>query len=104
MCFLSFLVCTSTKAKYKLPHLGNDSKFYQMLGLPNYKTLNMDRSFIVSDAMRGWLTSDYILDENKSDLLTQMIYHGKVLFALDLMFPEMEERFKIGYTAKQVQW
>jgi len=85
-------------------YLGNDSKFYRMLALPKYKTLNMDREFIVSDAMRGWLTSDYIMDENKSDLLTQMIYYGKVLFALDLMFPEMEERFKIGYTAEQVQW
>ncbi len=85
-------------------YLGSNSNFYKLLSLPQYKTLNMSREFIVADAMKGWLTSDYILDETKSNLLTQMIYHGKVLFALDLMFPEMEDRLKIGYTSEQVQW
>ena len=85
-------------------YLGNDSEFYKLLGLPQYKTLNMEREFIVSDAMRGWLTSDYGVDKSKSNLLTQMIYNGKILFALDLMYPKMDDRYKIGYTAKEIQW
>ncbi|HIO67790.1 MAG TPA: hypothetical protein EYN41_05590 [Flavobacteriales bacterium] len=85
-------------------YLGTDCEYYKRLFLPQYKIENMKRELIVADCMRGWLTSDMELDNNNSTMLRQMIYHGKVLYYLDLVAPTTEDQYKIGYTKEQLQW
>jgi len=84
-------------------YLGADCEYYQRLFLPQYKVENMKRELIVADCMRGWLTSDMELGNN-STMLRQMIYHGKVLYYLDLVAPFTEDQYKIGYTKEQLKW
>jgi len=85
-------------------YLGANCKYYEMLGYPGYKSANMHKEAIVPDCMRGWLTTEYVLDESKKDLLSQMIYQGKILYLLDVLLPEVDDTLKIGYTQKQLVW
>ena len=85
-------------------YLGSSSEYYKRLGIPQYKTHNMSKEFIASDCMRGWLTSDFVLDGSDNSLLAQMIYYGRVLYFLDAVFPDMDDSLKIGFTQKQLEW
>lgn len=85
-------------------YLGEESKYYQMLMLPQYKIANMKREMIVADCMRGWLSSDMDTDNSNSTLLKQMINQGKVLYFLDLVMPHLDDKYKIGFTDKQLIW
>lgn len=85
-------------------YLGADCKYYPALGLPKYKTNKMRTEFIVSDAVKGWVQSEYPLDETKKDFLYHIIYNGKLLYFQDALLPELEDSIKIGYTADQIDW
>ena len=85
-------------------YLGAACKYYPALGLPKYKTNNMRREYIVSDAMKGWMQSEYAIDETKKDFLSHIIYYGKLLYFQDLVLPQTSDSLKIGYTEKQLKW
>ncbi len=84
-------------------YLGADSKYYPQLGIPQYRFKNMTKEKIVSDAMLAWLSTEF--DEPKGEnLLKQMIYYGKVQYALSLLLPNEAVYLNFGYTEKQWEW
>ena len=85
-------------------YLGRDSEYYRMLGIPAYKTTNMNRENIIVDGMKSWLMTEFEIESENSDLLSHMVYHGKLLYALDLIIPDVEDSLKMGYTSKQQRW
>ena len=85
-------------------YLGSDSKYYPSLQLPEYKIRKMRKEYIVTDAMRGWAQSEWEQDAAETDLLSQMIYAGKVQYFLDLLMPAISDTVKFGYTEKQLEW
>ncbi len=85
-------------------YLGSDSKYYPSLQLPIYKIRKMRKEYIVPDAMRGWGQSEWEQDPAQTDLLSQMIYLGKIQYFIDRMMPETPDTIKFGYTSAQLQW
>jgi len=85
-------------------YLGSDSKYYPSLEMPLYKIRKMRREYIAADAMRGWAQSEWEQDPVQTDLVSQMIYLGKIQYFLDKMMPETDDTIKFGYTAAQLQW
>ncbi|MFH1321494.1 MAG: gliding motility lipoprotein GldB [Bacteroidota bacterium] len=99
-------------------YLGQGYKFYSMLQLPKYKTQNMNKEKIVTDCMRGWAMSEFEEGDplsagvqsppswqtEQKDLLSQMIYQGKILYFVDAMLPLVVDSLKIGYTSQQIKW
>ncbi len=85
-------------------YLGADSPFYQQLGLPAYKRRNMHQEKMVPDALYGWAVTEWPKTDNANNLLSQMIYEGKMLYFMDAMLPEMNDTLKIGYTKKQLDY
>lgn len=85
-------------------YLGNDYKFYDALGLPRFKTAKMTEDFIVVDVFRGWAQSEYEQDLTKRDMLSQIIYNGKILYFIEAMRPAEEKHKIIGYTKEQLEW
>lgn len=85
-------------------YLGSDQKYYRLLDIPMYKIRNMNKESIASDCMKSWLSTEFELEAEKSDLLSNMIYHGKLLYALDLLLPGTEDSIKIGYSSNQIEW
>lgn len=85
-------------------YLGVNCPFYAMLGLPEYKRENMYSTKIPIDVLYTWAISEFAYDESKNNLLSNMIYQGKILYFLDAMFPDEPEHIKIGYLPEKLEW
>ncbi|MBI2271879.1 MAG: hypothetical protein HYU69_16175 [Bacteroidetes bacterium] len=85
-------------------YLGNNNKFYQMLQFPKYKTMTMEKEYMVSDFARGWMTTEFPKNGSGKDLLNEIIYNGKLLYLVDALLPELNDTVKMGYTQKQLEW
>jgi len=85
-------------------YLGRDNDYYRLLGIPVYKSRNLNKENIVSDGMLSWLTTEFELKSENSNLLSHMIYHGKLLYALDLLLPNVPDSIKIGYSSDEIRW
>lgn len=85
--------------------LGCNHKFYKQVGVPEYLSYYMRRDVIVSEAMKGWIESEFITESTPNQtLLTDMINAGKVLYLADVILPETEDSLKIKYSSQQMQW
>jgi hypothetical protein len=85
-------------------YLGKDCPFYSSLGFPQYMYKKFSKEYLVNDCIKGWFQSEYDPDAVKKELLSQMIYNGKLLYFTDAMAPDMPDSIKIGYTAEQLKW
>ncbi|HEY3390854.1 MAG TPA: hypothetical protein VGK38_14850, partial [Prolixibacteraceae bacterium] len=85
-------------------YLGAKCPFYSMLGLPEYKRDNMYSSKIPCDVLYNWAISEFSFDESNTNLLSNMIYQGKMLYFLDAMFPDEPDSLKIGYRSEKLGW
>ena len=84
--------------------LGEDSKYYQLLGSPNYLRFQKQRKFIVSNVMEVWLNEYFRQYLYGSDLLAQLIYKGKIMYCIDKMLPELLMEDKFRFTNEQMNW
>ena len=85
-------------------YLGSDVSFYKLIGLPQYKIQVMRREYILPDAIKSWLISESEYDANNQDMLSQIIFQGKILYMADVILPEVEDSLKICYTNDQLNW
>ncbi len=85
-------------------YLGSNAKYYNDVSYPQYKSRTFSKEYIVTDCMKGWLQSDYEPDVTQTDLLSQVIYEGKIMYCLDLLLPETPDSIKLHYTAQQTEW
>jgi gliding motility-associated lipoprotein GldB len=84
--------------------LGRDYKFYKLIGFPNYKTLSMAPEYLVSDAIKGWVATEFEFDPIDENLLNHMVHHGKIMYILDALMPSVHDTIKIAYTKDQLEW
>jgi len=84
--------------------LGENSVYYQMLGLPQYMTRNMNRESLTAGAVKGWAFNKFWNEGENKTLLDNMIFNGKILYLLDALFPEMQDSLKVAYKAQQFEW
>jgi len=85
-------------------YLGADFEPYKKVGLPVYKIRRMDRPFLVNDCLKEMARIKLIKEPGGNTTLDQMIYHGKLLYYLDAVMPEIHDSIKIGYTENQINW
>lgn len=85
-------------------YLGTDCPFYKMLGTAQYKRENMHSAKIPFDVLYSWAISEFEFDETKTNLISNMVYYGKILYFLDAMFPEEPDHLKIGYQPEKLEW
>ena len=85
-------------------YLGANCPFYVMLALPEYKRQNMFSGKIPTDVLSAWAMSEFVFDESKDNMISNMIYQGKMLYFLDAMFPKEPDYLKIGYKPEQLEW
>ncbi|MCB0410001.1 MAG: hypothetical protein KDD29_07265 [Flavobacteriales bacterium] len=84
--------------------LGASYPAYKQLGLPQYKTRSMTNKHLTASAMLGWMATEFELEEERADLLTEMIHQGKLLYALDALMPQEEDSIKISYSEVEMEW
>ncbi len=86
-------------------YLGKSCRFYGGLDFPRYKINRMRREYIPSDGLKSWAMSEYEQSqEEQQNLLSEMVYHGKILYFTDAMLPETADTLKIGYTGAQLDF
>lgn len=85
-------------------YLGDKSIFYQMLGLPKYKTSFMNQENIIPDAARAWMFTEFPFNMNKNDFLSEITYMGKILYLTDALLPYTHDSLKIQYTQQQLDY
>lgn len=85
-------------------YLGNSYPYYLRLGLPEYQRIKMRKEFIPIDAMRFYLYGIFPFNEEKENVLSHLIYEGKIQYLLDKCFPNLDDTLKFGYSKNQLIW
>lgn len=85
-------------------YLGSDYPAYKDF-FREYQRQQMQPVFITRDYLKAWLMSDIIgISEEEETLATAIIKEGKILYALSVLCPDMQENEIIGYTDFQYTW
>ena len=84
--------------------LGKNSKYYSLLGDPQYLRFQKQSKFIVPNVLEVWF-NDYFKRYNVgTDLLSQLIYKGKVMYFIDKILPKFSMRDKFRFTYAEMEW
>lgn len=81
-------------------YLGKEHKFYEF---PNYLKENFEERQIMPDVVSSFTYRNIPVSPER-DLIAQMVFEGKQLYAKDLLLPEYTDAEKIGYKPEQIKW
>lgn len=84
-------------------YLGANCIYYNKMSWPKYITSKSQKKYIVTDAMRSWIGTEFEVNNSKKILLNEMIYQGKIMYALDATL-NTHDTLKIIYTKPQYDW
>lgn len=84
--------------------LGTNSKFYQLLGDPEYLRFQKQKKFILSNVMEVWYNEHFQKYLGGSDLLSQIIHKGKAMYFIDKMLVDISLEDKFRFTKSQIDW
>lgn len=73
-------------------------------GIFQYEKDLMLKKYITVDVMRNWFELNKMIILPERDFLSHIIFQGKILYALDAIFPTMDDETKIRYTTSQLKW
>jgi len=76
-------------------------KYYEEI--PNYISQTMNKKFITNDIALK-LSEKYVNKDSDRTLLSEMIYHGKILFINNLLLTNSEEYLLFHTTKNKIQW
>lgn len=87
-------------------YLGEDCIFYSMLAnpIPMYIRKKMTDQNIVKDVMTGWLSTEFPFYPKKNDLVSGMLYQGKICYLLSKVLPEYEKSRLFDFSKEQLEW
>ena len=85
-------------------YLGRDCKFYDKLGWEKYRQKNMHKKKIPSDCMRAWGQTEWPFNDSTDNLLSNMLYRGKLFYYTKSMLPEEPDTLVAGFTEKELNW
>lgn len=85
-------------------YLGADCPYYRLLGIYEYKRRNMVPEKLVYDVMYAWAFQHYEFKGKSENLVSNMIYQGKLIYFVDAMIPEGPDSLKTGFSVRQLEW
>lgn len=87
--------------------LGTENPVIQRLSpeeFPMYFKDKLRPEYLVNNAVKGWLMVRYQEMVTKEDLMTLMMFHGKIMYLMDALFPEVTDEVKINYSTPELEW
>lgn len=84
--------------------LGKTRNYYNLLQLPEYQKRKLFPEYLSNVAFQQWIRTDFETDSVYKDLLSQMIYEGKVIYTTDQCMPIQNDTLLLGFTTKQFEW
>ncbi|WP_461631117.1 gliding motility lipoprotein GldB [Labilibaculum euxinus] len=85
-------------------YLGKYCAFYSYLGTPMYARENMIPERIVQDVVLAYALTEFPFTPLKDDLISNMIYQGKIRYFLQAMMPQKSEADVMKYSQKELEW
>lgn len=85
-------------------YLGPENRIIKKIGFPQFMKDKMSKDYMLVDVCHSWMISNVMGEENGETFLSAAIYYGKLRYVVDAMLPEMEDHFKIRYTAEEYEW
>lgn len=85
-------------------YLGTDEEFYSRLDIPLYQRRLMDKAHIVPDCMKAIAYTDYPDTDTVNNVLSNILYEGKIACFVRRMLPDTPDSLIFGYTAEQLKW
>jgi hypothetical protein len=64
----------------------------------------MRKDLIMSDMLRGFCLATFEMKAMQQDLISWMIYHGKILYLTQQLLPDTKEHSIFGSTEAQLNW
>lgn len=85
-------------------YLGANCEYYSNLGLPLYQRRVMSKEYLATDALRGWCYSEFLFNDSSENVLTNLLYEGKMIYLMKELFPETHDTIIFGFNDKQLKW
>ncbi|MEX1188969.1 MAG: hypothetical protein WED33_06905 [Bacteroidia bacterium] len=85
-------------------YLGDSCRFYELLALPAYKTKRMNRNYLVTDAVKGFVLATFPNEAKEEDLISRMIYEGKMIYFISQLLPQYSAASVMTYTEAELEW
>lgn len=87
--------------------LGTENPVIQRLAIdefPQYIKAKLRPKYLVNNAVKGWLMVKNQELVQKENFINLMIFHGKILYLMDALFPEVSDEIKMNYSSEDLQW
>ena len=84
-------------------YLGSDYEYYNRV-VYDYQKTTMRPECIPEDVVSAWLFRNIPYTANKNRLLDHIIYRGKIMYLLSVLFKEDADYEVMGYTKEQWEW
>jgi len=85
-------------------YLGESFKFYKWRQFEKYKIEKMRKDLIMSDMLRGFCLATFEMKAMQQDLISWMIYHGKILYLTQQLIPEESKENILSYNTAHLKW
>jgi hypothetical protein len=87
-------------------YMGSNDEFYTLLypPVPEYMRRVMIPDRIVPDAMLAWILTTFTYNDQKDNLLSEMIYNGRAIYCVKQLMPSIQDTLLWGYTNKQMEF
>lgn len=85
-------------------YLGADQPFYSYAQYPKYASKRFEPAYITKNTMQVWLQNILPPASSNAKLIDEMAYQGRILYALDMLLPQVPDSIKIGYSEEQLAW
>ncbi len=85
-------------------YLGMHEDMYVRLGLASYQRHVMDKKYVVSDCIKAWAYTEFPYNDSIDNVLTNILYEGKIAYYAHQMLPGTPDSLIFGYTPGQVKW
>lgn len=83
----------------------NFSPYYApMLEFPQYQINKMRPDYLVPNAMKAWLMSEFLPPSESARMIDEMVYMGKILWSMQMILPETSDSLLIGYAAGKIEF
>lgn len=103
--FNSKIIIDSTYVSVSIEHyLGSDCRYYPWLEIPLYARKGKKPENISMDIIKALIYANYPDMSEKDDVLSAMIYQGKVLYATSMCLPDAPMTTIMGLTDDEMNW
>ncbi len=85
-------------------YLGSDEPLYRDAGIYKYLVENMHPKKLASDCITFWGETEFPFYDSINNLVSNMIYRGKMLYFTNAMLPDQPDTINWGFSAKNLEY